>query len=354
LQALLQQGIVPDFHLEKENTQPTADRLQHIIERSRDRFDGDTFGPIRLVASTTVKPGVSKLFDEKFLFLRSSLSSTEMFGKGHIAVEGTSPYSANAALMLVAIMGFREVYLFGCDCGAKDAAHHHSGETAYYTLDNYADRDIEFPLRAPGNFGGEVLSNSYFSWSRWTYEQVIAAAGLTVRNCSDGVMIAGAQPLPPGDLALTNAPLDKTAVVETVKTGSAHYTPGAFLIDQDVPAITNSWHEFAAALRANLDENLEAADDIHQFNRRLRNFLDAAAAKYGGVTTLVGGSARSMVPVAAYFLNRAADAAAYARLMEIFRITFRAEIERILADGAGVMANLDTAPESAFQKRVAS
>lgn len=354
LQALLQQGIVPDFHLEKENTQPTADRLQHIIERSRDRFDGDTFGPIRLVASTTVKPGVSKLFDEKFLFLRSSLSSTEMFGKGHIAVEGTSPYSANAALMLVAIMGFREVYLFGCDCGAKDAAHHHSGETAYYTLDNYAGRDIEFPLRAPGNFGGEVLSNSYFSWSRWTYEQVIAAAGLTVRNCSDGVMIAGAQPLPPGDLALTNAPLDKTAVVETVKTGSAHYTPGASLIDQDVPAITNSWHEFAAALRANLDENLEAADDIHQFNRRLRNFLDAAAAKYGGVTTLVGGSVRSMVPVAAYFLNRAADAAAYARLMEIFRITFRAEIERILADGAGVMANLDTAPESAFQKRVAS
>lgn len=354
LQALLHQGIVPDFHIEKENTDPTVDRLRHIQGRNRDRFGGDTFGPIRLVASTTVKSGVTELFDEKFLFQRKNLSSTEMFGEGHIAVDGTSPYSANAALTLAAIMGFREVYLFGCDCGAKDADHHHSGETAYYTLDNYADRDIEFPLRTPGNFGGEVLTNSFFSWSRWTYEQVIAATGMTVRNCSDGAMIAGAQPLPPEELTLTNDPLDKTAVVETVKTSSVHYTPGAFLIDQDVPAVTNSWYEFSAALRGHLDENLEAADDIHQFNRRLRNFLDSAAAKYGGVTILVGGSVRSMVPVAAYFLNRATDAKAQARLMEIFRTTFRAEIERILADGCNVMANLDAAPGFAVQKRVAS
>ncbi len=351
LQALLHHGIVPDFHVEKENTQLTADRLRHILARSGDRFGGgDTFGSVRLVASTTVRPGVSELFDEKFLFLRANLSSTEMFGEGHIAVEGTSPYSANAALMLAAIMGFREVYLFGCDCGAKDAAQHHSVETAYYTLDTYTDRDIEFPLRAPGNFGGEVLTNPHFSWSRWTYEQVIAAAGLTVRNCSDGVMIAGAQPLPPGELTLTNQPLDKTAVVETIKTGSAHYTPGAFLIDQDVPAVINNWHGFAAALRGHLDENLESAGDIHQFGSRLRNFLDAAAEKYGGVAIMAGGSARSMVPVAAYYLNRAPDAAAHARLMEIFRTTFRAEIERILIDGSQVMANLDASPASLLRQ----
>jgi len=350
LQALLHQGIVPDFHVEKENVQLAADRLQHIHARSRDRFDGDTFGPIRLVASTTVQPGVSELFDEKFLFLRAHLSSTKMFGKGHIAVDGTSPYSANAALMLAAIMGFRDVYLFGCDCGTKDANHHHTGETAFYTLDSYPDLDIEFPLRAPANFGGEVLTNSRFSWSKWTHEQVIAATGLTVRNCSDGVMIAGAQPLPPAELALTNQPLDKTVVVETVKTSSVHYTPGAFLIDQNVSAVTSSWHEFAAALRGHLDENLEGADDIHQFNRHLRSFLDSAAETYGGVTILVGGSARSMVPVAAYYLNRAADAAAYGRLMEVFRTTFRAEIERILTDGSSALAKLDTASDSALRQ----
>jgi hypothetical protein len=210
---------------------------------------------------------MTELFDEKFLFLRKALSSTEMFGKGHIPVDGTSPYSANAALMLAAIMGFRDVYLFGCDCGAKEASHHHTGETAYYTLDSYPDKAIEFPLRAPGNFGGEILTNSFFSWSKWTHEQVIAATGLTVRNCSDGAMIAGAQPLPPGDLALTNAPLDKTAVAETVKTSSVHYTPGAYLIGQSIPAATNNWHEFAAALQDHLDKHLDSADNIHQFNQ---------------------------------------------------------------------------------------
>ncbi len=350
LQALLHHGIVPDFHVEKENTQPTVDRLRHIHARSGDRFDGDTFGPIRLVASTTVQPGATELFDEKFLFLRSALSSTEMFGKGHVAVEATSPYSANAALILAAIMGFREVYLFGCDCGAKDAARHHSGETAYYTLDNYPDRGIDLPLRAPANFGGEVLTNPFFAWSRWTYEQVIAAAGLTVRNCSDGVMIAGAQPLPPDDLVLTNLPLDKTAIAESVKTGSAHYTPGAYLIDQDVPAVIKIWYEFAVAFRAHLDAHLESAEDIHQFARRLREFLDSAAEKYRGVTIMAGGSARSMVPVAAYYLNRTADAADYARLMEIFRTTYRAEIERILSDGTSLMANLDAVPEAVLRR----
>ncbi len=350
LQALLQQDIVPDFHIEKENTQPTVDRLRHIHARNRDRLAGDTFGEVRLVASTTVKPGVTELFDEKFLFMRSALSSTLMFGKGHHAVDGTSPYSANAALTLAAIMGFRDVYLFGCDCGAKDAAQHHSGETAYYTLDNYPQRGVDLPLRAPGNFGGEVLTNAHFSWSRLTYEQVIAAAGLTVRNCSDGVMIAGAQPLQPGDLELTNPPLDKTAIAETVKTGSAHYTKGAYLLDQDVAAVANCWRELAAVLRDHVEAELESCDDIYQFDRRLRDFLEMAAEKYGGVTTMVGGSARSMVPVAGYYMNRAADSDARARLMDTFRATYRAEIDRILNDGNDVIAKLDATPPSALQQ----
>jgi hypothetical protein len=350
LQVLLHQGIIPDFHVEKENTQPTVDRLRHIHARSRDQFGGDTFGPIRLVASTTVKPGVTELFDEKFLFLRSALSSTEIFGAGHLAVDGTSPYSANAALTLAAILGFRHVYLFGCDCGAKDAAHHHSGETAYYTLDNYTNRGVDFPLRAPGNFGGEVLTNPYFAWSRRTYEQVIAAAGLTVHNCSDGVMIDGATPLPPNDLTLANAPLDKNAVAETVKTSSAHFTPGAYLIDQDVPGVINNWHEFAAAFRAHLETNLDNAENINQFDQRLRDFLDHAAEKFGGVTIVPGGSARSMVPVAGYYLNRAEDDEAQARLMDVFRTTYRAQIERILDDGSALMTGLETAPDAALSR----
>ena len=350
LQVLLHQGIVPDFHVEKENTQPTVDRLQHIHERSSDRFDGDTFGPIRLVASTTVKPGVTELFDEKFLFLRSALSSSEMFGLGHLPVDGTSPYSANAALTLAALMGFRDIYLFGCDCGAKDATHHHSGETAYYTLDSYPDRGVEFPLRAPGNFGGEVLTNAYFSWSRSTFEQVIAAAALTVHNCSDGVLIADAQPLPPSDLVLTNSPLDKTAVAETVKTSSVYFTPRAYLIDQDPGAVANNWRVFAAALREQLDTQLQGAGDLHRFDQQLRNFLDGAADKYSGVTTMVAGSARSMVPVAGYYMNRAVDAADEARLMDVFRTVYRAEIDRILDGGSAMMAKLDAAPDLSRQQ----
>ena len=57
-----------------------------------------------------------------------------------------------------------------------------------------------------------------------------------------------------------------------------------------------------------------------------------------------------MVPVAGYYMNRAVDAADEARLMDVFRTVYRAEIDRILDGGSAVMAKLDAAPDLSRQQ----
>jgi hypothetical protein len=343
LQVLLHHGIVPDWHVEKENLPLSAERLRHIMARNRDRFPGGRFTGVRLLASTTVDPGIVELFDDVWLFFRSALSSTAMFGASRRAVDGTSPYSANAALTLAGLLGFRDIYLFGCDCGARAGTGHHSGQTAYYTLD--ASREAaratgryELPHRAPANFGGEVETNSYFLWSRRTFEQVIAALGLRAKNCSDGAAIAGAAPLPPEELALAGAPADRAALDARLFAATDWYPAGGYLADQDVAGAVAGWRAFARGLRRRLDTLERTATDIHALHRGVCAWLDGAAARHGAAAILAGGTLRALPPLAGYWLNRAPDDAGHAELFAWFRAQYRAIVEDALRDGDALMA----------------
>ena len=51
----------------------------------------------------------------------------------------------------------------------------------------------------------------------------------------------------------------------------------------------------------------------------------------------VSGSARSMVPVAGYFVNRAGDGATAERLMAAFREVYREQVERVLDEGGALL-----------------
>lgn len=351
LQALLHHGIVPDWHVEKENSAASAARLRLILESNRDRFPDGRFSGIRLIASTTVDAGVVDLFDDVCLFLRTSLSSTAMFGSGHVALDGTSPYSANAAMTVAAILGFREMFLFGCDCGARRGSGHHSQNTVYYAKPESAEaRDyarrtsnaagrFDFPLTAPANFGGEVDTNSYFLWSARTYAQVIAALGMRVYNCSDGIAIDGAEPLPPDALTPDDgAPLDRAALSTYLDEQSVWYPAGGYLDGQDVAATLDGWRDFADACRATLDRLDAEAHDIHAYLDGMSAFLDAAEARWGGPVVLAGGTLRAQPALAAWWLGRAPDDGTQEAWFAWFRTGYRDIAERVLDGGDEVMA----------------
>lgn len=305
------------------------------------------------MASVSVKDGVTRLFDDKFLFHREFLSSTRMFGDGHDPVVGTGPFSANTAMALATTLGFRNIYLFGCDCGSVDPAEHHAKETVYHTREGHTQGHNDMPLQVPGNFGEPAWTNSYYLWSRWVFETVISGAEVTAFNCSDGIAIAGALPVRPEALEIPGAALDKARVVRAIKGTSRQYDRGVYMETQDVAGRLRDWHAFAQEMRDFMDEALSASDELHEFEVALTRFITRCDAQYGGVVVPVSGSARGMAPIAGYFVNRAPDADARARMMDIFRANFRTQIEHILDDATALLEGIAKDHNGVTEMRVA-
>lgn len=337
LQTLLGAGIRPDFQVEKENNETTAARISHIFERAGG--SGPTFG-VDLIASTTVKPSITDLFDAKLLFHREHLSSTRIFGENYNPVVGTGPFSANTAMSVATTLGFRNIYLFGVDCGSVDRERHHAENTVYHTREGHTQGHNNMPIPVPGNFGGQAWTNPYFMWSRWVFETVISAAEVNAFNCSDGVAIAGASPLRPEELSIADTPLDKAAVLEALKGASDHFAPGTYMDTQDAAGAFETWQAFAAEMRDFVDRVLPAEDTLEGFEEKLVPFLEGCDQRYGGVVVPVRGSASSMVPVAGFYLNRAPDADTHAQMMDIFRSVYRERMEHMLEDATRLLGSI--------------
>lgn len=345
LQSLLAAGIKPDFQIEKENNKTTEARIHHIFERHGN--GSGTFG-VSLIASTTVQPTIVDLFDDIFLFHREMLSSTRMFANGFSPVVGTGPFSANTALAAATVLGFRNVYLFGVDCGSADRAQHHALNTVYHTRDGHASGHADMPLPVAANFGGQAWSNPYFLWSRWVFESMIANANMTAFNCSDGVAISGADPLRPDDLTIPGSAINKTRVLLNLKSACAHQPSGAYLAERDVAGIVARWHACAADVQEFLRESGDCAN-LDDFEDRLVRFIADSEARHDGALAPILGSMRSMVPVAGYFLNRAPDAESKARFMSVFHEVYREQVSRMLIDCSAMLDAIDATHGTALE-----
>lgn len=351
LQSLLAAGIRPDFQIEKENNDLTRKRMQHIFERHGegvDRFD------ISLVASVTVQPAVVDLFGDAFFFHRDMLSSTRMFGEGFQPLVGTGPFSANTAVATATVLGFRNMYMFGCDCGSIDRDQHHARNTVYHTRDGHASGHANLPVPVPGNFGGQAWSNPYFLWSRWVFESMISQAGIAAVNCSDGVAIEGAMPVQPDALDMPRKPLNKAKVLSALKKACVYQAPNSYLAAQNIPDVLARWHSCAADVRQFLDEELSTATNLHDLEEALARFVETRDLTYDGVLVPIEGSMRAMVPVAGYFLNRAADPQSRAQLLNVFRDVFRDQVERMLADCTTMLDGVAVSHSERTEFRVAS
>jgi len=350
LQSLLAAGITPDFQIEKENNDVTRARIEHIHERH-----GPSSGPfdINLLASVTVQPEVVNLFGDTFLFQRELLSSTRMFGAGFTPVVGTGPFSANTAVAVATVMGFREMYLFGCDCGSVDKEQHHARNTVYHTRDGHASGHADMPIPVPANFGGQAWSNAYFLWSRWVFESMISQAEIRAFNCSDGVAIAGAEPVRPGSIEMPRQRLDKPKILRILKEACSYQAPGSYLDAGTLADVVARWQDCVRDVETFLETELPRANGLDELEEALARFVEACEFRHDGVLTPVQGSMRSMVPIAGYFLNRASDSQSRAELFEVFRTMFCDQVNRMLADCTAMLNELVASPRGATQLQAA-
>lgn len=193
LKVMLDNGIRPDIHCELENSVGLGD----VAEALSAKYD---LSDILLYATPTVDPRIAPCFREVVYFFRNGLSSTAFYGKGAECTALAEPTSGNTAVYCALSLGFREIYLFGLDYGARDPEAHHSRHSVYFTYEDeaelatYTPYDLDRPV--PANFGGTAMSG----WLLQMGQEVIARAirrqgNAKVMNCSDGSKIGGTMPL---------------------------------------------------------------------------------------------------------------------------------------------------------------
>lgn len=210
IRTLLKHGIRPDIHVETENHPANAANIVRVA---------DEYGltGITLLGASTVMSAMSERFDDVIAYFRDRQTPAEIFGRGIDHMGSSGPVVANAALVTLAHLGFRDLYLFGVDMGSRQAGNYHSADTYIGTgaAVEWAE-DTRWPVAA--NFGGEAVAETILDWSRLGFESVLKLhPSIRCVNCSDGARIAGAVPMLPRILDLPNPPLDHDHVMREIR-----------------------------------------------------------------------------------------------------------------------------------------
>ncbi|MDJ0684327.1 MAG: DUF115 domain-containing protein [Alphaproteobacteria bacterium] len=201
LRALLAAGLKPDFHSEVENTE----RNREIIETAARDFD---ISGVVLLGAVTVPVEAIRCFDRAVLYWREASVPSRLFGSLDTYLNFAGPTAANFALRAGVSMGFTDFYLFGLDLGAVDPDRHHASGTIYFNNDEPefwsagggAGSD-PMTLPTPGTHRETVYTNKNFVMARQYVERLIRFfPKRRYYNCSDGARIAGATPMPPGEI----------------------------------------------------------------------------------------------------------------------------------------------------------
>jgi len=308
LQPLLKAGIIPDYHVELENIATLHQICMHFLEQRPDLYPEGRFTGMKLIASVTLSPMVTPLFDEHYFFFRDSVTSTSTYGEGIEIMNGVGPSIANTCVSVAARLGFETMYLFGTDCGWRDPRNHHAKSTMYYTMDDFKTDTFEGEYSCPGNFGGTIYSNLIFTWTRDMIEQKVDKFGLKLFNCSDGAFIRGTTPLLPESLFFPGKPIDKEAVFKRIRDESEYFAPGEFLKNHDMGRYVEQVERLRADFLALLDGIESDGLDFYDLARRVTDFhIEGHRGPYQHVYPLYQGSIIGFLKAVTYYMNRLPD-----------------------------------------------
>lgn len=324
LQPCLKNGIIPDIHVEIENTYAIHTKLQHILDENRDLMPNGRFDGIRLVASSTLNPTVSPLFSDISYFLRDSACSSVSFAKEFGYHFGAAPTVANTAVGTLAHMGVGDIYLFGIDCGWRDTSAHHARDTIYYTSDELKREHMYGGYALPGNFGGMVQADMTFDWSRNMLEAAIAAYRLSVFNCSDGALIKGAIPKVAEGLNFEGEPLDREAALRTIFEDCPSFEVGEFFKTRPMTPYRAQVKRYQEKLLAMIDMAIAETWPFRQFHDTFwHDFVKSMEGGTEGMAVWVYYATVGTFKHACIFMNRIVDSKQRDEVLQAYYKLFR-------------------------------
>ncbi|HEC90409.1 MAG TPA: DUF115 domain-containing protein [Alphaproteobacteria bacterium] len=324
---LLKNEIRPDLHVENENTPQLVNNLRYFAAEYG--LEG-----ITLVASTTVNSQIASLFDRRWFYFRSHLSPGLLVSGPITPLVGAAPLVSNAAFATTAVLGFRNVYFFGMDCGRRKGANHHARDAVYYEdgYDNYMEGESlefienEFNREVPGNFGGTVLTAWHLDMSRVNVSAMQRLCRVNLINCSDGAKIDGARPQAAAAVKIDFPPGKQGEVLGRVADQLKFFDAGTFMEKTPFGAYARAADDFQARFGALMDAGMEDDNGFWDLEQRVLCFMNDNLAEFLGVLAIIGGTYTSMIRLGAFGGNRIKDEGERLAFFRFFIGEYRAVI----------------------------
>ena len=212
LGSLMANGIIPDFHVEKERAQGKTRGIENMGLTEKD------FEKITFIGINVIHPDVFALFKNKLIVCRKNDTGSTIL-PDIPKLDYCMPTAVNAGLSIATDMKFDKIYLFGTDVGYWDEKNHHSKSSAYYDK-NTPHFKAELPATTKSiksNFREEnILTNDGMYWCKTGKENCIKSYFKNTKdkttkfyNCSDGAFIEATIPLRAKDIPLRFRDKDK-------------------------------------------------------------------------------------------------------------------------------------------------
>lgn len=189
LNALLENGITPDIHVEMERS---PESLYIKREQVRQLVNKESI----FIGLNTVFPEYIQLFENRIIFAKANDLGASLLKEEFTNLQllyNCNPTVTNMALSSLLRLGFKNIFLLGCDYGYTDPKYHHSKHSAYFDEDSNLSNSVFLAeISVKGNFEETVSTSRIFNESRLVQQKnIIGDASLTVTNCSNGAKIEG-------------------------------------------------------------------------------------------------------------------------------------------------------------------
>ncbi len=308
LDILLKNDLIPDFHIETENSHPLVINLRKLDEKYD--ISGITF-----IGSTTVNPEVGNIFKKKWYYYRPQFSSAYILNAGTVGLLCADPLVANAAFSAMLTLGFKNIYLLGVDCGKRRDHGHHSKQAVYYQddYDNYLDGfakeklDEGFNIVVPGNFGGEALTTKLFNTSRFSFKFAHRTRTANLYNCSNGAELEGIKPLSPLAIKLEANSPSREKTLKTLDEQMPQYGKGEYLSKIDLSDAVKNCDYLEQVFLDAYKKLLEDDIDFAKFEKYIIESRYLESGMPNPAFVICQGSMMSMIRLGAFFGTRIKD-----------------------------------------------
>ncbi|ABM76878.1 6-hydroxymethylpterin diphosphokinase MptE-like protein [Prochlorococcus marinus] len=260
VKTLLRNNIACDFLVINERNVIVYDLLKEL------KCEYSKLSEITLICSDTVDPRIPSLFKQVVFFQRPRSSICALYSEYSDSMLGSSgPEAVNCSIETAYLLGFKNIFMLGCDFGARKRAYPRSEDAM-----GPSPRALNLPVM--GNLGRTVFSQPSLLMVRDSIEWFAGVySDLKLIRCGEGVELTNSK-----TIDILDESVSKRFVKDKIKISNERLLRNCIernnpqSAKEKIPQYKRSLNKYCKDIMATIEEE---SDWNIEFERKLKGYL---------------------------------------------------------------------------------